>query len=53
VALVGGPTKNARLEARDGFHALVLPPSTAPVTVAVAVAPGDQPALDAAVARLP
>ena len=53
VALVGGPTKNARLEARDGFHTLVLPPSTAPVTVAVAVAPGDQPALDAAVARLP
>jgi hypothetical protein len=52
-ALIGGRSPTARLETRDGFHTLVLPPSATPVTVGVAIAAGDQAALDASVARLP
>lgn len=52
-AFVGSAAAAARLEIRDGFHTLFLPPATAPVTVGVTLAMADQSQLTAAVRRLP
>ena len=52
-AIVGGSSAVARLEVRDGFHVLVLPPSADPLTIGVSLAIGDQASVAVRVARLP
>jgi putative heme-binding domain-containing protein len=51
-AIVGGSSADVRLEIRDGYHVLVLPPNTKPLTVGVALATSDE-ALTASAAGLP